>query len=86
MGHDIVGYSPSHPLTSNPAPPSGSDVAAALGRMSSQAAPTRAELINMGLLYALEHGYAAFTVPQFDRFLKWAIPVLSISPVQRRTK
>jgi len=62
------------------------DVAAALGRTSSQAAPTRAELINMGLLYAPEHGYAAFTVPQFDRFLKRAIPVLSIPPVQRRTK
>jgi hypothetical protein len=33
-------------------------------------APTRARLIEKGLLWTPEHGYAAFTVPQFDRFMK----------------
>jgi len=60
------------------------DVAARLGRTSSQAAPTRAELINMGLLYTPQHGYAAFTVPQFDRFLKRAIPRYTVPPRKPR--
>jgi len=60
------------------------DVASALGRQSSQVAPTRAELINMGLLYAPQHGYAAFTVPQFDRFMKRTIPEFVPPPIVRR--
>ena len=48
-----------------------------MGR-TSQIAPTRAELINMGLLYTPEHGYAAFTVPHFDRFILRAIPELVV--------
>ena len=46
------------------------DVAALLQRTSPQVAPTRAELIAMGLLFTPEHGYAAFTVPYFDEFMK----------------
>ncbi len=56
------------------------DVATVIGRKSTQVAPTRAQLINMGLLYTPEHGYAAFTVPHFDKFLKRAIPELIIPP------
>ncbi|MDR2975474.1 MAG: ATP-binding protein [Propionibacteriaceae bacterium] len=67
-----------------PDPHKAADVAAAMGRTSSQIAPTRAELINMGLLYTPQHGYAAFTVPQFDRFLKRAMPTFVIPPLQRR--
>ncbi|WP_456697611.1 ATP-binding protein [Aeromicrobium sp. P5_D10] len=52
------------------------DVAAVIGRKSTQMGPTRAQLINMGLLYTPEHGYAAFTVPHFDKFLLRAIPEL----------
>lgn len=56
------------------------DVAAVIGRKSTQMGPTRAQLINMGLLYTPEHGYAAFTVPHFDKFLVRAIPELIMPP------
>lgn len=62
------------------------DVAEVLGRQSSELGPTRAQLIEMGLLYTPEHGYAAFTVPHFDKFLKRAIPVLVIPPKKKRRK
>ena len=60
------------------------DVADMMGRTSTNLGPTRAELINMGLLYTPEHGYAAFTVPHFDRFLLRAIPKLNVPPLRRR--
>jgi hypothetical protein len=60
------------------------DVAAVMGRESTQLAPTRSELINMGLLYTPAHGYAGFTVPHFDRFMLRAVPVLDVPPVQKR--
>lgn len=46
------------------------DVAAMLGRTSEQLGPTRARLIEKGLLYTPGYGLAAFTVPQFDRYLR----------------
>ena len=46
------------------------DVAAVLGRTSEQLGPTRARLIEKGLLYTTGHGRGAFTVPQFDRYLR----------------
>jgi hypothetical protein len=52
-----------------PAPQKAQDVAEQLGKRSTQVAPTRAELINMGLLFTPEFGYAAFTVPHFDVFI-----------------
>ena len=66
-------------------PQKAADVAGAMGRTSSQIAPTRAELINMGLLYTPQHGYASFTVPQFDRFMKRAMPTFTIPPIQKRS-
>lgn len=65
-------------------PQKASDVAAAMGRESSEVGPTRAELINMGLLYTPEHGYAAFTVPHFDQFMLRAMPTLEVPEKQRR--
>ena len=65
------------------APQKASDVAEVMGRTSTNLGPTRAELINMGLLYTPEHGYAAFTVPHFDRFLLRAIPRLRFRPFGR---
>ncbi len=67
-----------------PEPHKASDVADVMGRTSQNLAPTRAELINMGLLYTPEHGYAAFTVPHFDRFLLRAIPDLVVPQLKRR--
>lgn len=69
-----------------PAPQKAADVARLLDRDSSQLGPTRAELIEMGLLFTPEHGYAAFTVPDFDRFMLRAVPILDVPPIQRRRK
>lgn len=68
-----------------PEPQKAADVAAVMGRTSPQVAPTRAELINMGLLYTPEHGYAAFTVPHFDQFMLRAIPTLVVPEPRTRT-
>ncbi len=46
------------------------DVARLLNRSSEQLGPTRARLIEKGLLYTPAHGLAAFTVPQFDRYMR----------------
>ena len=67
-----------------PAPQKAADVAALMDRSSPQVAPTRAELIASGLLYTPEHGYAAFTVPHFDQFMKRAVPNLEVPPIRRR--
>lgn len=72
-----------------PQPQKAADVARQMGRTSNNLGPTRAKLINMGLLYTPEHGYAAFTVPQFDDFLVRTIPTLEVpelKPRQRRPK
>ena len=53
-----------------PEPQQARDVAALLGRTSEQLGPTRSRLIDKGLLYTPGHGLAAFTVPQFDRFMR----------------
>ena len=46
------------------------DVAALLDRTSEQLGPIRSRLIEKGLLYTPGRGLAAFTVPQFDRFMR----------------
>ena len=62
-----------------------STVAELLNRTSPECGPTRKQLIDKGLLYTTDHGYAAFTVPKFDQYLKRAIPQLSPPPIRRRT-
>jgi hypothetical protein len=52
------------------------DVAAVLDKKSTQVAPFRSELIDMGLLYTPDHGYAEFTVPHFDQYMKRVMPEL----------
>jgi len=52
-----------------PDPQRASDVAKGIDRTTEQAGPIRSRLIDKGLLYTPGHGYAAFTVPQFDRYL-----------------
>lgn len=56
-----------------PGPHAAGEVAERLGKTAQQAAPTRARLIEKGLLYAPAYGSAAFTVPQFDRYLLRAV-------------
>lgn len=69
-----------------PAAQKAADVADIMGRTSTNLGPTRAELINMGLLYTPEHGYAAFTVPHFDRFLLRTMPVLEVPELRPRRR
>jgi hypothetical protein len=53
-----------------PGPHRTGDIAEALDRRSEQLGPTRAKLIDKGLLYTPGYGMTAFTVPQFDRFMR----------------
>jgi len=59
-----------------PLPQAAKDVAAVLDRTSEQLGPTRARLIDKGLLYTPMHGHAAFTVPQFDQHMLRVYPEL----------
>lgn len=52
-----------------PDPHRASEVAQRIQRTTEQAGPIRSRLIDKGLLYTPGHGYAAFTVPQFDRYM-----------------
>ncbi|MBI2706550.1 MAG: hypothetical protein HYX32_14855 [Actinobacteria bacterium] len=52
-----------------PEPQKASDVAKVMKRTSEQMGPTRSRLIAKGLLYTPGYGLAAFTVPQFDRYM-----------------
>ena len=52
-----------------PAAHRASEVARLINRSTEQAGPIRSRLIEKGLLYTPGHGYAAFTVPQFDRYM-----------------
>lgn len=45
------------------------EVAKRLHKTTEQAGPIRSRLIEKGLLYTPGHGLAAFTVPQFDRYM-----------------
>ena len=46
------------------------DISAKLKRSTTTVAPLRGILINKGLIYSPSHGITAFTVPQFDDFLR----------------
>jgi hypothetical protein len=55
------------------------EIAAGLGRPGPEnVAPTRARLIEKGLIYSPSHGLNEFTVPQFDRFMRRTHPLDSI--------
>lgn len=52
-----------------PDPHRAGEVAQRIHRTTEQAGPIRSRLIDKGLLYTPGHGLAAFTVPQFDRYM-----------------
>ena len=54
-----------------------SDIADALGVKINSLGPTRANLIQKGMIYSPAHGDMAFTVPLFDEFMLRAMPELS---------
>ena len=51
-----------------------SELAEALSVTIQRIGPTRAKLINKGMIYSPAHGYLAFTVPLFDAFMQRAMP------------
>lgn len=55
-------------------PQRAGSVARELGRPVERVATTRARLIDKGLVYAPKRGLTAFTVPQFDRYLRRTFP------------
>ncbi|MFJ5955260.1 hypothetical protein ACIQC5_04800 [Paenarthrobacter sp. NPDC092416] len=59
-------------------------MAAVMGRESTQLAPTRSELINMGLLHTLPMATPGTQSLTFDRFMLRAVPELDVPPVQKR--
>jgi AAA ATPase domain len=66
-----------------PAPQSAADVAAVLNQTSAQLGPIRSRLIDKGMLYTPRYGLAAFTVPQFDRYLRRTWPdLLKTTPTE----
>lgn len=52
------------------------DIASALGCEASQVAATRAQLIQLGMIWSQRHGETAFTVPLFDEFMRRQMPEL----------
>jgi hypothetical protein len=66
-----------------PDPQKASDVAHVLRRSSEQLGPTRSRLIDKGLLYTPGYGLAAFTVPQFDRYMTRNHPLVVTPPKKR---
>ena len=60
------------------------NIAGTLGTSSSQVAPARAQLIRLGMIYSPMHGLNAFTVPQFDEFMKRQMPLERHIPVRRK--
>jgi hypothetical protein len=63
-----------------------SDVAKVLRRTSEQLGPTRSRLIEKGLLYTPGYGLAAFTVPQFDRYMIRNHALVVTSPKRRHAE
>jgi len=57
-----------------PGPHKSGDVAKLLGKETSQLGPTRDGLIHNGMIYSPKYGFAAFTVPLFDEYLKRTQP------------
>jgi hypothetical protein len=68
-----------------PEPQSAADVARLLDRTSQQCGPIRSQLIDKGLLWTPSFGFAAFTMPHFDRFMLRAVPALVVPPVRPRS-
>jgi hypothetical protein len=59
-----------------PGPHRSGDIAQLLKKDVSAVAPTRANLINKGMIYSPEHGDNSFTVPLFDGYMKRVMPDL----------
>ncbi len=65
-------------------PQRAGDVAAIFRRTSEQLGPTRARLIEKGLIYTTGHGQGEFTVPQFDRYMRRSYKLVIPEPRRGR--
>jgi hypothetical protein len=54
------------------------DIAKILKKEVQSVSPTRAHLINKGMIYSPDHGDSSFTVPLFDGYMKRVMPKLEI--------
>lgn len=59
-----------------PGPHRSGDIAHILGREVRTVAPTRAKLIDKGMIYSPAHGDTGFTVPLFDAYMRRVMPAL----------
>ena len=59
-----------------PGPHRSGDVAQVMGREVQTVAPTRAKLIEKGMIYSPSHGDTSFTVPLFDGYMRRVMPRL----------
>lgn len=57
-----------------PGPHRSGDIAHKLGREVQTVAPTRAKLIDKGMIYSPAHGDTGFTVPLFDAYMRRVMP------------
>lgn len=57
-----------------PGPHRSGDITELLGRKVSALGPTRAQLINKGMIWSPNHGDTTFTVPLFDGFMRRVMP------------
>ena len=57
-----------------PGPHRSGEIAGMLGKPVTSVAPTRAHLIEKGMIYSPAHGDTAFTVPIFDEYLRRTMP------------
>jgi len=55
-------------------PSASGEVARRIGKKPTSLGPTRANLINKGIVYAPEHGQIAFTVPGMSMFIERRTP------------
>jgi len=67
-------------------PQKAGEVAAVLKRAAAQVGPTQARLIEKGLLNTPGYGLAAFTVPQFDKFLLRTMPLADRARPKRKSE
>jgi len=54
------------------------DIAQVMERTVSSLGPTRAQLINKGMIWSPGHGDTAFTVPMFNEFMLRIVPNLDL--------
>jgi hypothetical protein len=59
-----------------PGPHRSGDIAQVMGREVQTVAPTRAKLIEKGMIYSPSHGDTSFTVPLFDGYMRRVMPQL----------